>query len=537
MDVRPEDQDETTERAVAPTEGVRIIGAEEAADALERGAVQPRLPEGAPRYGDRPAVPDRDRRPQVRFPLDDPTELDALRGAGTVSPPLPPWTDPPTGEVPRVFSDARDAGRAVSSNGAGVDAEGEDDLDAWMGVTAGTPRWRDHPNDWDEPDYVDFLAKDAGGEEQSASLSGGFPEGRWEDPDFPRRQREEEASPAPLPDFFAQPFDPEPDPTASSHRGVAPTVARGVSSVAGRSGAPRRPGAPGTRSGAGPRGERVVSGYANEDVHGPTADLGVRVVTGVAMGLGALILFSMGPAMALAVVVVVLVAAVAEFYGMLQKGGHQPATLVGLVATASIVLATYWRGSTALPVVLALTVMTTLLWHLMGVTGGSPTLNVGMTFLGVGYVGVLGSFAALILRFPNGVGILIGLILVVVANDVGALFVGRRFGTTPLASHVSPNKTRQGLMGGTLCSLGAALVVLGVVGLHPWSVSSAVLLGLLVGVLAPLGDLCESMIKRDIGVKDAGTMLPGHGGVLDRFDALLFVLPAVYYLCRILEVY
>jgi phosphatidate cytidylyltransferase len=80
-----------------------------------------------------------------------------------------------------------------------------------------------------------------------------------------------------------------------------------------------------------------------------------------------------------------------------------------------------------------------------------------------------------------------------------------------------------------------SVVVLGLIGLAPWDSGSALALGLVVAVVAPIGDLCESMIKRDLGVKDMGSVLPGHGGLLDRFDAMLFALPAAYYLCRVLD--
>ncbi len=149
----------------------------------------------------------------------------------------------------------------------------------------------------------------------------------------------------------------------------------------------------------------------------------------------------------------------------------------------------------------------------------------------------LGSFAALILTFPNGVGVLIGTILAVAVNDAAALFIGSKFGQRPLAPEVSPGKTVEGVVGGGLAGVVASWLVLGVIGIFPWGTGSAIALGLVVAVAAPLGDLCESMLKRDLGVKDMGTLLPGHGGLLDRFDALLFALPAVYYLCRLLEIF
>jgi phosphatidate cytidylyltransferase len=165
-----------------------------------------------------------------------------------------------------------------------------------------------------------------------------------------------------------------------------------------------------------------------------------------------------------------------------------------------------------------------------------PTINSAVTLLAVLHVGVLGSFAALILGLPDGVGILIGVVLAVVANDVGALAVGQTVGRAPLAPDISPNKTLEGLLGGGIASVVVSLLFLAGIGhLTPWDGRSALLLGLVVAVAAPLGDLCESMLKRDLGIKDMGGFLPGHGGVLDRFDALLFALPAAWFLCLVLD--
>jgi phosphatidate cytidylyltransferase len=203
-----------------------------------------------------------------------------------------------------------------------------------------------------------------------------------------------------------------------------------------------------------------------------------------------------------------------------------------------MVLAAYWRGEPALPVVLWLTVVFTLLWYLVGVSRSAPSTNAAITILTVTYVGLFGSFAALMLRLPDGTGILLGTVVAVVANDVGALFAGRQFGRTPIARAISPNKSIEGALGGALASIVVSFVVLDLIGLHPWSAKggSALALGALVAVLGPVGDLVESMLKRDLRVKDMGSILPGHGGLIDRFDALLFVLPAAYYLCRLLEI-
>jgi len=139
-------------------------------------------------------------------------------------------------------------------------------------------------------------------------------------------------------------------------------------------------------------------------------------------------------------------------------------------------------------------------------------------------------FAGLLLVFPDGVGMIIGLVLCAVSYDVAGYLVGSRLGHRPLMPDVSPNKTLEGLAGGMAASVVMGILIAGV-GLHPWNnLSNGLLLGIVVAIFAPLGDLVESMLKRDLGLKDFGTILPGHGGVLDRFDAMLFCLPAVYYL-------
>ena len=136
--------------------------------------------------------------------------------------------------------------------------------------------------------------------------------------------------------------------------------------------------------------------------------------------------------------------------------------------------------------------------------------------------------------------ILIGLVICTVAYDIGALFVGSSAGRSPLAPSISPNKTVEGLIGGCVAAILAGILI-HLAGMYPWGGSGtkfihAFQLGVVVAIAAPIGDLVESKVKRDLGVKDMGTLLPGHGGVLDRFDAFLFVLPAVYYLCRVLNV-
>jgi phosphatidate cytidylyltransferase len=152
---------------------------------------------------------------------------------------------------------------------------------------------------------------------------------------------------------------------------------------------------------------------------------------------------------------------------------------------------------------------------------------------------MLGSFAGLMLTDANGIGMLLAAVLATVGYDVGGLFVGRLVGRTQLAA-VSPNKTMEGLVGGMVVCFAVCVLVVGRItpfGQGPGDLMSVAVLGIVTAVAAPLGDLCESMIKRDLGIKDMGSILPGHGGLLDRFDALLFVLPATYYTARMLDLF
>jgi phosphatidate cytidylyltransferase len=208
------------------------------------------------------------------------------------------------------------------------------------------------------------------------------------------------------------------------------------------------------------------------------------------------------------------------------------------VATVAIMVAAYVKGQAALPLVLVLVVMTSLVWHLVGAERGSTVEGVSSTLFGFLWVGLLGSYAALMLApsiYPHrhGIAFLLGAIVATIGADVGALAIGSWLGRHRLAPEVSPNKTWEGLIGGAVVAVAVSAAVTGQV--HPWTVPKAALLGLVVAVVAPIGDLCESLVKRDLGLKDMGSILPGHGGVLDRVDALLFVLPTTFYLVRVLN--
>ncbi len=147
---------------------------------------------------------------------------------------------------------------------------------------------------------------------------------------------------------------------------------------------------------------------------------------------------------------------------------------------------------------------------------------------GVFYIAWLLSHLIAIRQFNEGIVLVFFLFLVTWANDTAAYYSGMRWGRHPMAPVVSPKKTWEGAAGGLLGSIAGAFAC------RAWfipslSTADALWLGLLLGVAAPLGDLCESILKRSAGVKDSGSLIPGHGGILDRIDSLIFTTPAFYY--------
>jgi phosphatidate cytidylyltransferase len=252
------------------------------------------------------------------------------------------------------------------------------------------------------------------------------------------------------------------------------------------------------------------------------------------MAVVALLAFSVGPVGALLIAEIVVAAAGVEFLTALQRNGFRPATLVGIVAIAVFPLAAYWKGEAAFPLVLALTLVVSIIWFVAGLGGRArPVANLGVTLLSVVWIGMFGAFAALLVDVPaEGVSLLLLGIVGTVGHDVGAFFIGRAAGRTPMSA-LSPNKTVEGLIGGMVGSIVAVFVVAVLLGVGPFSAGGALLLGIVIAFMAPLGDLAESLFKRDLGIKDMGTLLPQHGGILDRFDGMLFVLPTTYYVARL----
>jgi CDP-diglyceride synthetase len=275
--------------------------------------------------------------------------------------------------------------------------------------------------------------------------------------------------------------------------------------------------------------EEKVESLKKASIVTRSATAGVAAVLAVAA-------FAAGPAWAMLLSLVVVMLAAVEYFDALRRVGYRPATALGLVAVAGAVLGTYARGEAAIPLVFALATAFTFLWYLTGIIRDSPTANISVTLLGVMWIGVFGSYAALLLREPDhrGIAFLGAAVILVIAYDTFAYLGGVLFGRHKLIPSISPGKTWEGLAVGTAATVLIGMMVIPFT-IHPWGVWDGIVLAVVISCVAPLGDLAESMIKRDLGLKDMGRLLPGHGGALDRFDALLFALPATYYVVRMLN--
>jgi len=262
----------------------------------------------------------------------------------------------------------------------------------------------------------------------------------------------------------------------------------------------------------------------------------VAIGTGVLFGAVALACFAIGTVATLVLATVLVVLATAEGYAAFRRAHHSPATLLGLIAVLSLMIETYNKGVAALPLILVLLVAGSFVWYLARVEPAADPVSglLSTTFVFV-WIGAFGSFAALLLNpnlFPDrhGIAFVLAAAIVTVTDDVVSLLVGSAMGRHQLAPSISPNKSWEGLIGGGLAAILMAVVVVHFI--HPWTVGKALVFGIVVAIVAPLGDLSQSMIKRHLGLKDMGRVLPGHGGVLDRFDGFLFVLPATYFVVK-----
>ena len=258
------------------------------------------------------------------------------------------------------------------------------------------------------------------------------------------------------------------------------------------------------------------------------SDLPLRVVSGlVLVGLlvGSAVL---GGAWFVAFIVLAAVVAVSEFYSATRRSGYKPIALFGLLAAVSAPIAGYRAGAGGVAGAVVVSIIAVLVLFTL-LLRKNPLDNAAVTIFGIVWIpGMLG-FASAIIGFDNSAPLIIGLVLIVAAVDTGSFFAGRTFGKTPMAPVLSPNKTWEGLAGGAVGAVVMTLVISLIDYFEQFELPGSLWLALALFVTSPLGDLAESMIKRSLGIKDMGSIIPGHGGLLDRVDALLFAVPVGYF--------
>jgi phosphatidate cytidylyltransferase len=274
---------------------------------------------------------------------------------------------------------------------------------------------------------------------------------------------------------------------------------------------------------------------APANTHG-RAGRNLPAAIGIGVGLGAYVVLSLlylKPAFVVLVAVALVLASV-ELHEALKKQGMTSAIVPIAVGSVAISFGSYFAGrqepvifstTSVLLASLALTVLASLIWRMpQGVAGYVHDAPASLMI--IAYVPLLGSFAALMLAEEQGAARVVTFLLVVVMSDTGGYIAGVLFGKHPMAPKISPKKSWEGVVGslilGTAAGICMAIFALDV----PFWVG--IILGVSLVAVGTCGDLIESMIKRDLGIKDMSSFLPGHGGVMDRLDSLLVAAPVAW---------
>ncbi len=289
---------------------------------------------------------------------------------------------------------------------------------------------------------------------------------------------------------------------------------------------PAAPEAP-AREGAAP----VATGPANQRKPSRAGrNLPAAIGIGLAMGGGALVTLFTVKAIFLAYVGAIVILALTELRHVLRSHSIGLPLIPIVVGGAAMFTLAYWVGVQAALAALAITVVGLLAWRLPGGAGGYVR-DVTASIFAVGYLPLMAVFVALMLARPDGAREALIFVLLTVCSDTGAYASGVLFGRHPMAPAISPKKTWEGLAGSFMLCLAAGGLSLPLL-LHApaWQ---GLVLGAAAVLAATLGDLVESMIKRDLAIKDMGSVLPGHGGILDRIDSLLMVAPVSWLLLGI----
>ena len=222
------------------------------------------------------------------------------------------------------------------------------------------------------------------------------------------------------------------------------------------------------------------------------------------------------------------VLALHELYVLLHD--YRPLVLAGFIGSVAMILAATRYGPDQILMVLMLSLLLVFLLAIIRRERRQVTASMAVTMFGVVWIGLAISHGVMLRELAHGGGLVIGVIASTSIGDSGAYFGGKLYGRHPLAKRISPNKTWEGVVAGTLASI-ATFWFVGIY--QDWITGwESVILGVCVAVAAPLGDLFESLVKRDADIKDSGSFFGAHGGVLDRIDALLFTFVVIFYVAK-----
>jgi phosphatidate cytidylyltransferase len=254
------------------------------------------------------------------------------------------------------------------------------------------------------------------------------------------------------------------------------------------------------------------------------SDLVSRVLVAIPLAIATIIFINLGGLAFQLFIIAAGLICVHECYRLL--GAWRPVSVVGFAALAGMVFAARSGGQGGvLEVAMAALPVTLIL--VLAREQARPTVAIGGTLLGVYWIGLAFAHVELLRELPHGDSVLLDVLVGTFVADTAAYAGGRLFGRRQLAPTISPGKTVEGLV----CGMLGAIIAVFIAGLYQtWlTQGNALLLGVAVALLGPLGDLFESLVKRDAGVKDAGTLFGAHGGALDRLDAALFTVVVGYY--------
>ncbi|MBA3339739.1 MAG: phosphatidate cytidylyltransferase [Geodermatophilaceae bacterium] len=247
-------------------------------------------------------------------------------------------------------------------------------------------------------------------------------------------------------------------------------------------------------------------------------DLPVAIAVGVGLGAAIVISLIVYPPAFLAIVLAAVLISMWELSRALRTARVRPPLTPLLLGAVAMIVVTWLSGPGGLAVTTMLTVLASVVWRLSDGPVGYFRDASAAVLITV-YVPLLACFAVLMLRPDDGTTRIVAFIVTVVCSDVGGYAAGVTFGRHPMSPTVSPKKSWEGFCGSVLACMIAGLLLVGVVLDSAWW--QGILFGAGIAVSATLGDLGESIVKRDLGIKDMGTLLPGHGGLMDRMDSLL----------------